>query len=85
MDALVKYFKQSFDLRTHHGYVLFATLVCGIAMSMGLYPLLRDLHGGPLPLVLLVVLVVISFISGWITGEGAWRILNWYFGKFRGE
>lgn len=85
MDALVKYLKRSFNLKTRHGYVLFSTLFCGILMSTGMYQTFRDIHGGPLPFVLLVALVTISFITGWIVGEGAWRILNWYFGKFKDE
>ena len=71
------------NLRTHRGFLLFSTVLFGVVMSLVMYQFMVQVNNDPLPLPFLIYLVLVSFLGGVAAGEGAWRILNWYFGDFK--
>ncbi len=71
------------NLTKHRDFVFFSTVFLGILFSVGMTLFMIQVNNGPLPIGFLIYLVALSFVAGFIGGEGTWRILNWCFGSFR--
>ena len=67
------------NIRTHSGFILFASTVFSAGLSIGLGILLYQTSKGSLPIWLYIVMVMTCFALGLVFAEASWRTYRFLF------